>query len=202
MDNPISETVKENAQSDTPRTSPPRPARIQRMGQYAIRYSSVLDPRIKGSTWTNVKPEIDEVDRHELFLLADGERKVEMETVTRKLRLLGSQLRTKLSDTHFTEVANAALFTFNKEDHTLANMLRDKLYRMEHVTFAAYKVPHPLFATFQLRIHTDGEITPKAAIIKACGELITELQELDQEFTKEFELKKMAANVPNGGLDI
>ena len=101
-----------------------------------------------------------------------------------------------------TEVANAALFTFNKEDHTLANMLRDKLYRMEHVTFAAYKVPHPLFATFQLRIHTDGEITPKAAIIKACGELITELQELDQEFTKEFELKKMAANVPNGGLDI
>jgi DNA-directed RNA polymerase II subunit RPB11 len=101
-----------------------------------------------------------------------------------------------------TEVANAALFTFNKEDHTLANLLRDKLYRMDHVTFAAYKVPHPLFATFQLRIHTDGDITPKAAIIKACGELITELQELDQEFTKEFELKKMAANVPGAALDI
>lgn len=46
-----------------------------------------MNPRIRGSTWTNVKPEIDEVDRHELFLLADGERKVEMETVTRKLRL-------------------------------------------------------------------------------------------------------------------
>lgn len=81
-------------------------------------------------------------------------------------------------------------------------MLRDKLFRSEHVTFSAYKVPHPLFATFQLRVHTDGEITPKNALIKACGELITELQELDQEFTKEFELKKMAANVPNGGLDI
>ncbi|KAM0701472.1 hypothetical protein Q7P35_011834 [Cladosporium inversicolor] len=181
MDGAIAQTVKECA-SDTPRKSPPRPVRIQRMGQYAIRYSGTLDPRISGSTWTNVKPEIDEPDRHELFLLADGERKVEMETVT--------------------QVANAALFTFNKEDHTLANMLRDKLYRMDHVTFAAYKVPHPLFATFQLRIHTDGEVTPKAAIIKACGELITELQELDQEFTKEFELKKMAANVPNGGLDI
>ena len=81
-------------------------------------------------------------------------------------------------------------------------MLRDKLFRSEHVVFSAYKVPHPLFATFQLRVHTDGEITPKNALIKACGELITELQELDQEFTKEFELKKMAANVPNGGLDI
>jgi hypothetical protein len=46
-----------------------------------------LDARIAGSTWTNVKPEIDEPDRHELFLLADGERKVEMETVTRKFIL-------------------------------------------------------------------------------------------------------------------
>jgi len=139
--------------------------------------------RTTGYLWTTkIRPQIDIPDRHELFLLGDGERKIEMETVT--------------------QVANAALFTFNKEDHTLANMLRDKLFRMEHITFAAYKVPHPLFATFQLRVHTDGEITPKAAIIKACGELITELQELDQEFTKEFELKKMAANVPNGGLDI
>jgi len=46
-----------------------------------------LDPRTRGSTWTNVKPEVDELPRHELFLLADGERKVEMETVTRKSRL-------------------------------------------------------------------------------------------------------------------
>lgn len=85
----MSETVKENA-IDTPRTSPPHPAKIQRIGPYASCYSGgsgVLNPRIRGSTWTNVKPEIDEVDRHELFLLADGERKVEMETVTRKLRL-------------------------------------------------------------------------------------------------------------------
>lgn len=100
------------------------------------------------------------------------------------------------------EVANAAQFTFNKEDHTLANLLRDKLFRMEHVTFVAYKVPHPLFATFQLRVHTDGEASPKDMVIKACHELIQELQDFDQEFTKEFELKKMATSVPNGGMDI
>lgn len=63
----------------------PRPAHFQRnSSQYAIRLSSVLDPRISGSTETNVKPEIDVPDRHELFLLGDGERKVEMETVTRE----------------------------------------------------------------------------------------------------------------------
>jgi len=111
------------------------------------------------------------------------------------------------SDTHtdtltLAEVANAALFTFNREDHTLANLLRDKLFRLEHVTFAAYKVPHPLFATFELRVHTDGEISPKDAVITSCRELINELQELDQEFTKEFELKKLAATGANGGMEI
>ena len=73
---------------------------------------------------------------------------------------------------------------------------------MDHVSFVAYKVPHPLFATFVLRVHTDGEVTPKEIVMKACHELITELQDLDQEFTKEFELKKMATSVPNGGMDI
>ena len=93
MDNAIAETVKESIiAGDTPRTSPPRPAKIQHIGPYAscfsgFKGSAALDPRTRGSTWTNVKPEIDVPDRHELFLLADGERKVEMETVTRKSRL-------------------------------------------------------------------------------------------------------------------
>lgn len=64
-----------------------RAAHSKRVSHYANRYSAVTDPRVRGSTWTNVKPEIDIPDRHELFLLADGERKVEMETVTRKFRL-------------------------------------------------------------------------------------------------------------------
>jgi hypothetical protein len=88
MDNQMLEIVRENA-INAPRTSPPSHAKIQRIGPYASCYSGgsgVLNPRIRGSTWTNVKPEIDEPPRHELFLLADGERKVEMETVTRKLR--------------------------------------------------------------------------------------------------------------------
>jgi DNA-directed RNA polymerase II subunit RPB11 len=111
-------------------------------------------------------------------------------------------MRKTTIDDSLTEVANAALFTFNKEDHTLANLLRDKLFRMDHCIFVAYKVPHPLFATFELRVHTDGAATPKELVTKACVELIAELQDLDQEFTKEFELKKMATSVPNGGMDI
>lgn len=86
MDNVIAETVQEKGQpaGDSTRVFSPRAANLQRVSHYASRYSGVTDPRIRGSTWTNVKPEIDIPDRHELFLLADGERKVEMETVTRK----------------------------------------------------------------------------------------------------------------------
>lgn len=87
---------------------------------------------------------------------------------------------------------NAAIFDFKKEDHTLANLLRHKLAKSEHVLFAAYQVPHPLFADFKLRVQTDGEVTPKEAVVMACQELVKELQSLDQEFTKEWELKKIA----------
>lgn len=99
-------------------------------------------------------------------------------------------------------VPNAALFTFNKEDHTLANLLRDKLVKSQHVLFAAYQVPHPLFAVFKLRVQTDGEQTPKQAVLQACHDLVKELQTLDQEFTKEWELKKIAAERTGTGLDI
>ena len=89
-------------------------------------------------------------------------------------------------------VPNAGLFTFNKEDHTLGNLLRARLLKTEHILFAAYKVPHPLFATFELRVQTDGEITPEKAVIQACTDIVQDLSKLDQEFTKEWELKKIA----------
>lgn len=84
------------------------------------------------------------------------------------------------------------MFIFMKEDHTLGNLLTRKLNKTDHVIFAGYQVPHPLFATFRLRIQTDGAIEPKEALTLACKDLVSELQQLDQEFTKEMELKKIA----------
>ena len=56
--------------------------------------------------------------------------------------------------------------------------------------FAWYKVPHPLVPKFQLRVQTDGEVTPKDAIIAACNDLVKDLGTLSREFTKEYELRK------------
>ncbi|KAF2863616.1 RBP11-like subunits of RNA polymerase [Piedraia hortae CBS 480.64] len=111
-------------------------------------------------------------DRHDLVFLTPDEKKVTFEPETR--------------------VPNAAIFTFNKEDHTMGNLLRSKLAKSEHVLFAAYQVPHPLFAVVKLRVQTDGEISPREAVIQAGREIVQELSKLGQEFTKEFELKKIA----------
>ncbi|KAF2765175.1 RBP11-like subunits of RNA polymerase [Teratosphaeria nubilosa] len=135
-------------------------------------YAGNLDPRLNGNVGTKIDTTVDEHASFESFLLGDGEKKVTFVPETR--------------------IANAAMFTFNKEDHTLGNLLRAKLVKNPKVVFAAYQVPHPLFSVFKLRVQTDGSVSPKDAVITACQEIIGELSQLDSEFTKEWELKKIA----------
>lgn len=164
------------------------------------------DRRNPQAYFEGIRPGTDELDRFELFLLGDGEKKITWVPETRKqcnpthtpflLHLAHILLkREAIADTHdppSTGVPNAAVFTLNKEDHTIGNLLRHYLIKSPNVLFAAYKIPHPLFATFELRVQTDGELSPKDAVIKACADCVQDLQRLDQEFTKEWELKKIA----------
>ncbi|KIV77912.1 hypothetical protein PV11_09684 [Exophiala sideris] len=117
-------------------------------------------------------------DRTEAFILGEGEKKIEEKIDTR--------------------TPNTTIFTFNKEDHTLANLLRDKLLKNSHVTFAAYRIPHPLFAKFELRVQTDGEITPKEAVLASSKDIIQDLNALKTNFTREYELRKMVGGAQNG----
>jgi DNA-directed RNA polymerase II subunit RPB11 len=67
------------------------------------------------------------------------------------------------------------------------------------VQFSAYIVAHPLTPAFDLRVTTDGSITPKDAIVQACRDIVQDLDVLSREFTKEWELKKIA-NTGRDGL--
>ncbi|MCJ1357328.1 MAG: DNA-directed RNA polymerase II core subunit [Icmadophila ericetorum] len=126
--------------------------------------------------------EVNDADRFELFLLQDGEKKV--------------------AETADTRIPSSSIFVFNKEDHTLGNLLRARLLQSPHVKFAGYKIPHPLFSKFELRVQTDGDITPRAAVVQACRDLVNDLGTLSREFTKEWELRKMAGEGINGsGID-
>lgn len=84
---------------------------------------------------------------------------------------------------------NAAIVKIEREDHTLANLLRAQLLKDDRVIFAAYKVEHPLFANFVLRIQTEDNYSPKEALKNACNALIAELRDILNKFQKEWALK-------------
>ncbi|KAK2750092.1 DNA-directed RNA polymerase II core subunit [Myotisia sp. PD_48] len=122
---------------------------------------------------TRVRPQQDDPPRFESFVLGPGEKKVEVEIDTR--------------------VPSTAIFTLNKEDHTLGNLIRSRLLQSQHVLFAGYKIAHPLVHKVTLRVQTDGHITPKEAVITACRDLVKDLGTFGREFTKEYELRKMVS---------
>ena len=51
---------------------------------FSAGYAANKDPRTGGSNGNGINTAIDTPDRHELFLLGENEKKVELETETRK----------------------------------------------------------------------------------------------------------------------
>ncbi len=111
-------------------------------------------------------------DRFELYLLADGEKKITL--------------------TPDSRIPNAANVKFEKEDHTLGNMLRAQLLQDARVVFAGYRVEHPLVASFTLRVQTEEDYEPREAVVNAARALLDQLTHLRSNFEREWELKKIS----------
>ncbi|XP_067008260.1 DNA-directed RNA polymerase II subunit RPB11 [Anabrus simplex] len=110
----------------------------------------------------------------ESFLLYEGEKKIIKEVDTK--------------------VTNACIFTINKEDHTLGNMIRNQLLKDPNVLFAGYKIPHPLEHKFIIRVQTTSEYTPQDALTNAITDLLAELSLFEERFQE-------AVNEKREGLD-
>ena len=101
----------------------------------------------------------------------------------------------KIVYTQDTKVANSANFRFNKEDHTVGNLLRMQLLRDPQVRFAGYIHRHPLVHFIDLKIQTNSSTTdPKAVLSNAIEDLsgetdhlITQAQEAIEKWRKEHE---------------
>jgi DNA-directed RNA polymerase II subunit RPB11 len=89
-----------------------------------------------------------------------------------------------------TKVPNAAIFTINKEDHTLGNMIRNQLLKDPNVLFAGYKLPHPREHKFILRIQTTSDYTPQDALMHAITGLFAELSLFEERFREAKRRKK------------
>ncbi|XP_046831092.1 DNA-directed RNA polymerase II subunit RPB11 isoform X2 [Vespa crabro] len=98
--------------------------------------------------------------------------------------------KSKIIKEQDTKVPNAAIFTVNKEDHTLGNMIRNQLLKDPQVLFAGYKVPHPLEHKFVIRIQTTSDYTPHEAFMHAITDLIAELSLFEERFKEAIKEKK------------
>mmetsp|Transcript_12650 Transcript_12650/g.23714 ORF Transcript_12650/g.23714 Transcript_12650/m.23714 type:complete len:128 (-) Transcript_12650:46-429(-) len=84
-----------------------------------------------------------------------------------------------------TKVSNAGTFTINKEDHTIANLLRMQLLRDPSVRFVGYIHPHPLVHRIDLKIQTaSSTVAPIDVLQSATEDLAGETDHLTTQMTE------------------
>jgi DNA-directed RNA polymerase II subunit RPB11 len=73
---------------------------------------------------------------------------------------------------------NTGIFTIWLEDHTVGHALRTQLLKNPAVTFAGYKVPHPLEHKMIFRVQTsrDTPVVAMKAALKQLSEITTKLE--------------------------
>ena len=67
-------------------------------------------------------------------------------------------------------------------DHTLCNALKTELWSDKHVKIATYSIRHPQISMPQMVVETDGEESPRNALINA----VERLHKINTKFKKEF----------------
>ena len=88
------------------------------------------------------------------------------------------------------KVPNAAIFTLNKEDHTLGNMIRHQLMKDPNVIFAGYKNPSPFVNQVIIRVQTTSDNKPNDAFMNALTDLMSKLSLFEDRFKEQLKEKK------------
>ncbi|EWY98366.1 DNA-directed RNA polymerase II subunit RPB11 [Fusarium oxysporum f. sp. raphani 54005] len=97
-------------------------------------------------------------------------------------------------------MSNTSDFVLMKEDHTLGNLLSEHLKMHPNVYMAGYKIAHPNVPELFIRVQTDGTITPRDVFTSVCEKLIKQLEMLHQEFTREWELRRITNTGEQGNM--
>ena len=106
----------------------------------------------------------------------------------------------KITITPDHKMPNTIYAQINKEDHTIANLLRMKLNEDENVVFAAYQIPHPTEAVVQMKIQTvapdvygaganlgDSTEEPRMALSRATRRALNDVEEFSALFERAME---------------
>ncbi|XP_054443388.1 DNA-directed RNA polymerase II subunit RPB11-a-like [Pteronotus mesoamericanus] len=81
-----------------------------------------------------------------------------------------------------TKVSSACLFTINKEDHTLRNIIKSQLLKDPEVLLDGYKVSNPLEHKIIICVQTTPDYRPQEAFTNAITDLISKLSLLEERF--------------------
>ena len=77
---------------------------------------------------------------------------------------------------------NKLIIEVKGADHTLCNALKTELYNDKHVKIATYSIRHPQISVPQVIVETDGEESPRNALMNAAERL----HKINVRFKKEF----------------
>lgn len=91
----------------------------------------------------------------------------------------------KLTVNKDTRAPNTCIFTVQREDHTLGNLVCGAVQKQSQVIFAGYSIPHPLEPIFNLRVQTTKDTTPRDAVLNAVQDTIAELDMIQGSFIEE-----------------
>lgn len=69
-------------------------------------------------------------------------------------------------------------FTIQGENHTLGNIIRMKLVQRDDVTFAGYKMPHPLKEEVVVSLQTTASLEPVLVLSDAVDDLMRDVDQL------------------------
>lgn len=71
-----------------------------------------------------------------------------------------------------------------------------------HVRFHSPRlvVAHPNVPELFIRVQTDGQMTPRDVFTSVCEKLINQLEMLHQEFTREWELRRITNTGDQGNM--
>jgi DNA-directed RNA polymerase II subunit RPB11 len=97
-------------------------------------------------------------------------------------------------------MSNTSDFVLKKEDHTLGHLLAEHLKAHPNVWMAGYKIAHPNVPELFIRVQTDGVMSPRDVFTSVCEKLINQLESLHQEFTREWELRRITNTGEQGNM--
>ena len=94
--------------------------------------------------------------------------------------------KSKVEQFKIEKIPNTSVFTIYLEDHTFGNAVKMMLLRNPKVRFVAFRKPHPLENKIEIKIQTNGDITPIAAFKEALKNLKEDIDDCKRQFEKQL----------------